>query len=516
MRSVHVRLILLQVVIVTAVLAVSGAYSHYGLERELESRHEELRNGVLTRLANNLPSVVWNLDTAGIGGVLEGEMQSKEVLAIRVFASSGDLIAGRMRMPFGPIVSVGIDTPVEGDPVDTELVYRSASESTAIRESALGRAVVNFSREQIDASLRAQALHKLAEIVLLDLILLAALSFSLRIVFTPLGQLRDGLTDLATRDSSDVDELPEGRNDEFGELVRGFNRLLRKSKSIIARARHAEEEARRASTETAKAYEELRMAQDSLLEAERLASLGGLVAGVAHEINTPVGITLTSASVLKDATGKALHDMAGGTMRKSELQSYLDTADECARLILANADRAAHLIQSFKQIAVDRTDEARRAFALREYIDEIVTSLRPRLKQTRVKVEIDCASEIKVDAYPGAFAQIVTNLLMNALMHAFDADEEGAIHIQANQDGDWIELRFTDNGKGIALDNLGKIFDPFFTTRRGQGGTGLGLNIVYNLVTRRLGGTINVASQPGQGTGFTIRFPSIAPELEPA
>lgn len=516
MRSIHVRLNVLQVVIVTAVLAVSGAYSHHELERDLENRHEELRTGVLNRLATNLPSVLWNFDKAGIGGVLEGEMQSKEVLAIRVFTSSGELVAGRMRMPFGPIVSVGIDTPVEGDPVDTELLYRNTSASTAIRQTELGRAVVNFSREHIDASLRSQAMHKVAEIILLDLIVIAGLSFSLRMVFTPLEQLRNGLSDLATRESGDVEELPEGRNDEFGELVRGFNRLLRKSKSIIARARHAEEEARRASAETAKAYEELRMAQDSLLEAERLVSLGGLVAGVAHEINTPVGVTLTSASVLKDATGKVLHDMAGGTMRRSELQSYLETAEECARLILANADRAAHLIQSFKQIAVDRTDEARRTFALREYIDEIVTSLRPRLKQTCVKVEIDCAPEIKMDAYPGAFAQILTNLVMNALVHAFETDEEGTIHIQVHQEGDWIDLRFTDNGKGIASDDLGKIFDPFFTTRRGQGGTGLGLNIVYNLVTRRLGGTITVASQPGQGTDFTIRFPSISPELEPA
>ena len=191
MRSIHVRLNVLQVVIVTAVLAVSGAYSHHELERDLENRHEELRTGVLNRLATNLPSVLWNFDKAGIGGVLEGEMQSKEVLAIRVFTSSGELVAGRMRMPFGPIVSVGIDTPVEGDPVDTELLYRNTSASTAIRQTELGRAVVNFSREHIDASLRSQAMHKVAEIILLDLIVIAGLSFSLRMVFTPLEQLRN-------------------------------------------------------------------------------------------------------------------------------------------------------------------------------------------------------------------------------------------------------------------------------------------------------------------------------------
>lgn len=512
MRSIHVRLNLLQVLIVTAVLAVSGAYSHYTLQQDLEGRHEDLRRGVMSRLTNNLPPALWNLDKVGLGNVLEGELQSKEVTAIRIFASSGEFVTGRIRLTFGPIVPLAMETAVEGDVVEAPLFFVNQVNPDVTRPTQLGRVAVNFSREHIDASLRIQALRKIAEIVILDLILLAALSFSLRIVFNPLRQLRDGLTEIVTRGSGDVEELPEKRNDEIGEVVQGFNRLLRKSKTIIARARQAEEEAHRASQETAKAYEELRRAQDSLLEAERLASLGGLVAGVAHEINTPVGITLTSASVLKDATTRVTQAMAGGAMRKSDLQEYLGLADECTGLIMSNADRAAHLIQSFKQIAVDQTDEARRAFALREYIEEVVTSLRPRIKQTRVRINIDCAPGINVDAYPGAFAQVITNLVMNTLVHAFEPDEEGTVDIRVRKDGGCIELRFADNGKGIPPDDLGRVFEPFFTTRRGQGGTGLGLNIVYNLITRRFGGTVTVESQPGHGTAFTIRFPAVAPE----
>jgi signal transduction histidine kinase len=177
-----------------------------------------------------------------------------------------------------------------------------------------------------------------------------------------------------------------------------------------------------------------------------------------------------------------------------------------------NAYRAAHLIHSFKQIAVDQTSEARRPFALMEYVEEIVASLRPKLKTTQIELKFDGPDDLVLDSYPGAFAQVVTNLVLNCAEHAFAPDTPGRIEIHARRDGDIVEIDLIDNGKGIAPESLDRVFDPFFTTRRGQGGTGLGLNIVYNLVVKQFCGTISVRSTLGQGTRFSVRIPRVTPQ----
>jgi two-component system, NtrC family, sensor kinase len=326
-----------------------------------------------------------------------------------------------------------------------------------------------------------------------------------------LKKLRDGLFELATRGSDEVEELPEKRSDELGDVIRGFNAIQRKVKSIIKRTREAEDLARRSAQETAQALDDLQRTQESLLQAERLASLGSLVAGVAHEINTPVGIALTSASVLMDATTAVDESMKAGQVKKSEIQKYIDTAGESARLIMNNAYRAAHLIHSFKQIAVDQVSEARRRFELKEYIGEVVSSLQPKLKKTRIVVTINCPDDIMLDSYPGALAQVITNLTLNCVEHAFEPDGAGNIDINVIPEGETIEMQVVDNGKGIAPDMLDKVFDPFVTTRRGQGGTGLGLNIVFNLIVKQFGGTITVSSTLGKGASFVLRIPRVTP-----
>jgi signal transduction histidine kinase len=507
------------VVIVTAVLAISGTYSQHKLSNQLEIRNRQLRQSVLTRLRISLPAALWNLDKAKVDSLLEAEMLPDEVLAIRVYDTNAtNLFSGKMRDSADQIVNVNSDLPIGGTAVEAPLVFRDFDHSTRDTEkpATLGHVVVNFSRAQIDAALSAELARKVLEILLLDLILVLALSFSLRMVFVPLTHLRDSLFELATRETDEVEELPEDRRDEFGEVASGFNRIQRKLKSIIAQTKQAEEEARNASEETARTLQELRQTQDSLIQAERMASLGGLVAGVAHEINTPVGITLTSASVLLEATERILPAMDAGNVRKSDILNYLATAGDSSRLIMTNAFRAAELIQSFKQIAVDQTNEMGRAFKVKDYIDEIIMSLHPKLRQTHIEVQVNCAEDITLDSYPGAFAQVLTNLVLNALTHAYEADSIGCVRIDVAPSDGMLELNFRDDGKGIPPEHLDKIFDPFFTTRRGTGGTGLGLNIVYNLIVNQLGGAISVESTWGQGTHFTIRLPFALPTQETA
>ncbi|MEI8394699.1 MAG: ATP-binding protein [Rhodospirillaceae bacterium] len=268
----------------------------------------------------------------------------------------------------------------------------------------------------------------------------------------------------------------------------------------------------KAKTAAETALNSLRKAQESLVAAEKLASLGGLVAGVAHEINTPVGNALTAASSFSVKTERLTKVFAEGKMKKSDLQDYTEFSTEAARAIETNLRRAGELIQSFKQVAVDRTSEEKRSFRIKEYIEEVLLSLRPRLKKSSTSIELVCDDLLFVDTYPGAISQVINNFVTNSLTHAFEAGQPGTISIVITVAAeDMIELHFADNGCGIPQDILGRIFDPFFTTRRGSGGSGLGLHIVHNIVSGPLRGRISVQSSVGQGTRFTVITPRIIP-----
>jgi signal transduction histidine kinase len=258
------------------------------------------------------------------------------------------------------------------------------------------------------------------------------------------------------------------------------------------------------------AVERLRETQDQLVQNEKMASLGALVAGVSHEINTPVGIGVTAASTLEQLTARFADRRAAQAPTPAEVAEFAAVAREASQMILTNLQRASELIHSFKQVAVDQASSERRRFDLREYLDEVLLSLGPKLKRTPHAVALDCPPNLVLDSYPGALAQIVTNLLTNSLLHAYPDARAGRITISAARQGEDVRLVYADDGAGIAPEHLGRVFDPFFTTQRGRGGSGLGMHIVYNLVTRMLGGAIDLASRPGEGTRVTVTFPASA------
>jgi len=260
-------------------------------------------------------------------------------------------------------------------------------------------------------------------------------------------------------------------------------------------------------TESRRAQEMIRDQQDQLLESEKMAALGSLVAGVAHEINTPVGIGVTAASHLQEKIEhyRGLYESA--KLRRSEFETFLRESGDSARMILSNLDKAAQLIQGFKGVAVDQTGEGRRLFDLKQYLDEVLLSLRPEFKRTGHTVTLSCDEGIMVDSYPGAVSHTITNLVMNSLIHGFQDREHGEIRIEAGSAGENVTIVYSDNGVGMTKEIRRQIYDPFFTTRRGQGGSGLGMHVVYNSVTNSLGGSISCASSPGEGATFTIEFP---------
>ena len=281
---------------------------------------------------------------------------------------------------------------------------------------------------------------------------------------------------------------------------------------------HAEERAHAAREEAERALRDLKEAQAHLIQSEKMAALGSLVAGVAHEINTPIGIALTGASLVAERTRVIRRDFEAGTLRRPDFADFLDMAGEAAHLMLLNIDRAAQLIQSFKQIAVDQASEERRVFDLRAYIDEVLRSLGVRIKRASHGVEVDCPADLLIDGYPGALSQVLTNLVMNSIIHGYAPGQHGTLRVAARAvGGDEVELVYADDGRGIPSELHGKVFEPFFTTSRGTGGSGLGLNIVYNIATRKLRGRIALDSAPGRGAVFTLRFPRVAPaERAPA
>lgn len=252
----------------------------------------------------------------------------------------------------------------------------------------------------------------------------------------------------------------------------------------------------------------IKRAQTQLVEAEKMASLGSLVAGVAHEINTPMGTALTAASFLEQKTQECASHVADGTLRKSELDSFFKDVLESTQMILQNLRRAAELIRSFKQVAVDRTNEAQRTFRLQEYIHHVLLSLRPRLKQTRHQVTVECPEYLELTSHPGALSQIISNLIINSLMHGFLEQESGKILIQVSKREGDILFRYSDNGCGMVEGDRLRLFEPFFTTARNRGGSGLGMHIVFNLVTQTLKGTIHCISAPEQGTTYDISIPT--------
>jgi two-component system, NtrC family, sensor kinase len=251
----------------------------------------------------------------------------------------------------------------------------------------------------------------------------------------------------------------------------------------------------------------LQEAQSELVRQEKLASLGRLVAGVAHEINTPLGICVTATSHLVQELKLARADMAAGALSEDSLLQFFEVVEQSLKILSTNTERAATLVRSFKQVAVDQSSDGMRPFGLKAYLAEVLLSLQPRLKGRPVKVALDCAEALVLDSFPGAVSQIVTNLVINSLVHGYAPGQGGTIRIAARLDGAMVVLEYGDDGAGMEQGALAQLFDPFFTTRRGQGGSGLGAHILYNLATGPLGGTVQADSAPGQGLRYRFRFP---------
>lgn len=437
--------------------------------------------------------VILDMSTDAIQQRAIGELQSRAEL----FAEGLD----ELKLAFAKHNRLLIDV-VDGN---------AESMSDAIDKMRIGiHGLEQSAQTRFDRTLQDVAV-KLAALAVAFVALVALMGIAIaRSVSEPLGDLRSDMTAIM---SGQYDRRIAGLRvrDEIGDMARVVD-VFRGN--AIAK-RDAEEELLAAKERAEATLAEMREMQTTLIEAEKLAALGGLVAGVAHEVNNPVGISLTVASSLVARSEAFGEEVASGQVRRSRLDDYTRATRLAASQLVSNLQRAAELIQSFKQVAVDRSQADRRSFDLAQATDQILSSLKPSLKTSQVRLVVDIPDGIVMDSFPGQLGQILTNLVLNAVAHAFGDGREGTISIVARVSGErQIRLVFRDDGRGMSEAVQKQAFDPFFTTRRGLGGTGLGLHIVYNLVTSRLGGRIVLSSAEGSGTSFLLVLPLRAPDGE--
>ncbi len=280
-----------------------------------------------------------------------------------------------------------------------------------------------------------------------------------------------------------------------------------KLKEEIETRTQTEAKLRTQANELESSISNLRMAHSRLVESEKFAALGGLVAGITHDVNTPIGVSVTATSVLADRLNQIEKKLEDQTLSANDMAIYMSDSRQSVELLTTNLQRASELIASFKQIAVDQASEAERLINLKDYLNEIVTSLKPELKKGQHQVVIQCPDDLKLSVPAGAVSQIFTNFLINSVIHGFSDIKNGEISIKVTDNVDQLDITYSDNGHGVTSDQLALLFEPFYTTTRNSGGSGLGTNIAFNLVQQALGGEITAESKPDEGLTYKIRIP---------
>lgn len=447
---------------------------------------------MVKRLSLSLESPVWNFNTSGYEAIIRGELADDDILAIELSDEQGRPLTALEHVD--PAASSDRFRPIASDDI-AGMIRRAL----VVRDGAIIHNGVQIGKISVLATNRNTVRNFSARVSttmglsLATSVVIAVLLFFLidRIVAKRVIDLRRAVVGFANHDYAIRADI--GRRDEIGELGEAFNRM---AETIQDNERNLQAEV------------DDRTRQ--ILDMEKFAFLGSLVAGVAHEVNTPLGVSITATSHARSLGEEVGRKYAEGCLDEEEFTRSLDGMNESLGIVSLNLERAAEFISSFKQMAVDQTIDDVRDIDVGAYIEEIVLSLRPRLRKSSVRVEVAIPADLRLTCAPGALYQVFTNLIVNSLVHAFDEGQSGTIVISGRKGPESIELRYRDDGKGIVPEVIGKIFEPFFTTKRDKGGTGLGLYIVRTTITK-LGGRVTCSSEPGKGVEFAISIPSRTP-----
>ncbi|MEE4013602.1 HAMP domain-containing sensor histidine kinase [Roseibium sp. FZY0029] len=409
--------------------------------------------------------------------------------------------------------------PVTGPRAAEALTYTLNSPSTILHKDAIGQVFILIDRNTISYEI-VSTVGFIVTAIIVYLLLLAIVIRTVfrRLIGQPLSAIVDYLSTPRLIEDPPKAELMPGRVDEIGILAASLQSMVQRRHLDLQKI---QEYQTNLEDLVAHRTEQLKLVQEELIQADNLAALGALVAGVSHELNTPLGNALMAATTIKDSTGFLRNELEEQKLSKEALESEIERISDTAHIIEKTLGRARELVGNFRQVAVDRQSEKKRAFNFDHIIRETLATLQPTLKKTPFKIELDLHADEIIDSYPGAVSQLVSNLVENAIKHGYEGRSEGLIKLSSqivhsvdmgrgNSNERKIIFKCQDFGVGIPEKNLKKVFEPFFTTKFGKGGSGLGMAICYQLVTEALSGTISVSSNVGSGTEFTIEFPALA------
>lgn len=511
---------------VACAILVTILMQSWTLTRTMENLRDQ---NVDASLSNMLPLInesIWAFDTDNVSRAAEALLRDPYISGVAVRSVEGEIdlqlgdLAGQLPDWLQPT-----DTRTELTTDNARVIATPVIHDFNNSEATIGWIYLRSDNELIRNQVGLVLGGALVSAIIAIIFLLMALYWVVqRLVARPIRHFSDYVQRISPRDVTqwrqEREPLLEGRHDEIGQLYEVFNRqhdsLIKRDRALRQHQDDLEhivaertEQLQQSNRDLTDSLEKLRIAQDELLQSEKLASLGNLVSGVAHEVNTPLGISITAASHLTSEARLAQRALVGNELKKSDLERFFSECLETGDLLSANLDRAAQLIRSFKQVAVDQTSEEQRRINLHAYIDEVLASLKPKYKTAPVTVINDIDSDITARLSPGALAQVVTNLVINSLLHGFDDGQRpGTIRFSsAPASPGRLALVYEDDGLGMSEETLKHIFDPFYTTRRSRGGSGLGMNIVFNLVTGKLGGRIQIHSPPHDGCRLRITLP---------
>ncbi len=475
----QIYLSLFTVVILTLVSGFSyNLITSYSYQTKSFINESKIEAGLI---ANHSIAPILFLDKEGLENSLAYLKRNSSILQVQVYLEDGSLFGEYKKENYTRVIKGKID---------------KVQESWFIKDG-----------NKCDSALTDMLTFSLVLLILMGVVVYKVSSQ----LISPIVELSRSLEYVSQTQTYDT-KLEYKSTNEIGKLYGSFNILMESitdhQEKLQAFTSNLESRVEERTKELSESLHTLKKAQTQLIESEKMASLGALVSGVAHEVNTPLGNAITGSSIIKQETAELEKRMNNGTMTKSYLQETISSLNETARLLFKSVDSAATLVRSFKKISVDQSIEDKRKFDIVAYTKEVVQTFNSKLKSIPVKVIIEPTDSIIIYSFPGTFAQLLNNLIQNAIIHAFEFKKENAIiSIKMNLVNNVFELSFEDNGAGMSEEIKKKAFDPFVTTKRNAGGTGLGLNIAYNLVSQKLKGTIELQTQEGKGTKFIVYIP---------
>ncbi|MDP2560924.1 ATP-binding protein [Psychrobium sp. 1_MG-2023] len=537
------------IILTFIVAAVQLGYTYVTVKNQIIEDLKQLEQTINV----SLTQAVWDISDIQVSAIGQGIAAMSLVRAViiteeshQVMYQSGELDGFDTKKFLTPSSTTLQHNDLFG--YSTSLIYDFSSNSSFGSSNTIGHIAIFSSDELVFQKVGAQMLFPVIGAVF-SIILLSFLIKRLfrNLLTTPLETLSHGIAriDLENLGQARLNP-PSSQQDELTTLANSFNLMLVKLEEYNASLEqtklklvnanqqldrqnvYLEQEVTKKTANLSQAITELaqqkneleeseqellasltqlKETQTQLVQSEKMASLGSLVAGISHEINTPVGIGVTAVSYLSECVRTLDEKINDKTLTQKYMTKFIEDANSGCALLTTNLNKASQLIQSFKDIAVDQTSEAVRDVNIHQYLHEVITSLQPKLKRTQHKIEIEGADDIVIHCRAGALSQVFTNMILNSLIHAFDKVEQGVMTFKLKHDDEHVFIEYHDNGSGINQESLDLLFEPFFTTKRGQGGSGLGTHILYNIVTQSLHGEIYATSELGHGLNYFIKFP---------